>query len=402
MYDVIVVGGSFAGLNFSRVAAINGLKVLVLERRQQIADHLGSTGIFIKEVPEMFQIPKRFCTNPINKMHLFSPSGKSLVLSSKTERFYMSDTKAYLKWLGEQAQKWNVNIKLNSNYLSKEISKNLIKVKFKEKNKIKEIKTKFVVGADGSVSSVANSFSLSKNQKFLFGTEQILTGIKGIEKDSFYCFLDYDSAPGYLCWVAPNKDKFHIGLAGHLNKFDSSQALTNFKNKLKKYFDFSHAKLIETKQGLIPIGGLLDKTVTNRCLLLGDSAGMITPLSCGGIFPSLSYSIKAGESVADYLLNNNKQALEDYSRYNTNLKDHLNFEKKLRIAYDTLNSNELLEDAFNVINTKEGKQLIKSLYLKSSDHNWKTIFSSSEEFLKDPKAYALFGKLILDELNMYS
>ncbi len=399
-YDVIVVGGSFAGLNFSRVAAINGLKVLILEKQKEIAEYVASTGIFIKEIPEIFQIPKKFCTNAICTMHIYSPSNKSMSISSKVERFYTTKTKEYLNWLAEQCQKWGVDLSLNSNYITKTSSKNFVKIKFKKRNKLKEVKAKFIVGADGALSNVANSFNLSKNKEFLFGTEQVLTNVKGVKKDSFYCFLDYKLAPRYMCWVAPNQNKIQIGLAGNINKFNPAQALKNFKKRLNKYFDFSQARLIEKRRGLIPVGGILDKTVTDKCLLLGNAAGMVTAFAGGGIFPSLSYSIKAGECVADYILNKNKESLKYYTKYSKGIKDHLKVSRHLRTIYNTLNSNELLEDAFNILKTKEGKKLIKNLYFggPAKGHSWRTIFLSFEEFLRDPKVYPLFGKLILDEI----
>ena len=42
-FDVVVVGGSFAGLSFARQSSANGLNVLVLEK-DRVGEHIRTTG----------------------------------------------------------------------------------------------------------------------------------------------------------------------------------------------------------------------------------------------------------------------------------------------------------------------------------------------------------------------
>ena len=51
-FDLIVVGGSFAGLACARTAALRGLKVAVIERKGDPGEAVRTTGILVKEAAE--------------------------------------------------------------------------------------------------------------------------------------------------------------------------------------------------------------------------------------------------------------------------------------------------------------------------------------------------------------
>ena len=67
--------------------------------------------------------------------------------------------------------------------------------------------------------------------------------------------------------------------------------------------DRSKAKVIGRRGGLIPCGGIVDRWHTDRAMLLGDSAGMVSPLTAGGIYPSLKLGAEAGYAISNYLDN---------------------------------------------------------------------------------------------------
>ena len=54
------------------------------------------------------------------------------------------------------------------------------------------------------------------------------------------------------------------------------------------------ADLRNAKGALLPTGGTISKSYANRCLLVGDSAGMVNPITGGGI----AYAMRAGRLAA--------------------------------------------------------------------------------------------------------
>ena len=67
-------------------------------------------------------------------------------------------------------------------------------------------------------------------------------------------------------------------------------------------FQTYKAEKIASRSGLIPCGGLIDPFYSKDVLLLGDAAGMVSPLTAGGIHPAINIGTHAGELIAEHLL----------------------------------------------------------------------------------------------------
>jgi flavin-dependent dehydrogenase len=57
------------------------------------------------------------------------------------------------------------------------------------------------------------------------------------------------------------------------------------------------ADMSAAKGALLPTGGTISRSFSNRCLLVGDSAGMVNPITGGGI----AYAMEAGRLAASVL-----------------------------------------------------------------------------------------------------
>jgi flavin-dependent dehydrogenase len=61
------------------------------------------------------------------------------------------------------------------------------------------------------------------------------------------------------------------------------------------------------------VGGVLRRIANDRGLLVGDSAGAVSPLTAGGLDPCLRLSTFAARVVGDYLETGDSSALSAYS-----------------------------------------------------------------------------------------
>jgi flavin-dependent dehydrogenase len=127
-----------------------------------------------------------------------------------------------------------------------------------------------------------------------------LQAVRVVDQVRLHCFLDSQLAPGYIGWVIPGMGGItQIGLACRRPYRPDLQA---FRRKLEKLFDFSCAQAVGRRGGLIPVGGPLDPLYTDNVLLVGDAAGLVSPLTAGGIHTALESGWRAGHAIADYLL----------------------------------------------------------------------------------------------------
>ena len=55
------------------------------------------------------------------------------------------------------------------------------------------------------------------------------------------------------------------------------------------------------RAGLIPCGGIVERVAAPRVLLVGDAAGMVSPVTAGGIHMALKHGLATGHAIADFL-----------------------------------------------------------------------------------------------------
>ncbi len=291
-HDLVVVGAGFAGLACAKAAASHGIDTLVLERKSRPGASPHTTGILVKEVAEAWNFPASM-TRRINGVRLYSPSLDSIDLTSPDYYFMATDTGACLDWLAMEARAAGARIQTRSLYTSAQLEG--LQVRIARHN----LQCRYLVGCDGARSRVARNFQLGVNKQFIFGVEVEMAGISGVDADRLHVFLDAELAPGYIAWVVPGVGVHQIGLAV---RWPAMPDLDRFIAKLGRLFDLSAAQVVSRRGGLIPCGGLVTPMARGPVLLLGDAAGMVSPLTAGGIHPSLDIGHVAGEAIAAHLI----------------------------------------------------------------------------------------------------
>jgi flavin-dependent dehydrogenase len=292
--DLVIVGASFAGLVCARTAAMRGLSVVVIEAKQSPSARIHTTGILVKEADEEIDTPPAVA-RAIHKVRLYAPSLKSIDLAAPGYYFLTTDTAALIGWLAGEATRAGAEVLCGRKLTVATPSDNRTTLpEF-------DLSCRFLVGADGARSTVANIFGLSSNSRFLTGLEVEYEDLPEADPDCLHCFLDSKLACGYLAWVAPAPGFFQAGLAmseGH------KPDLKAFLTKSESIFGFSRARVKERRSGLIPCGGPLSRVWKDRVMLIGDAAGHVSPMTGGGIRLAFRYGRRAGQLIADHITRN--------------------------------------------------------------------------------------------------
>ena len=292
--DLLVVGASFAGVACAIEAARAGLGVTLVERKQDAGAKLHTTGIVVKEAADelarLGSLPPELI-RPIRGVRLYGSRLSSVALDSPGYFFLATDTPNLMRWLISRARDAGVDVRLGTLFTGAR----------------REVagfaaegigRVRFIVGADGPLSKVARSFELGVNQQFLFGVEAELTGVSLPEPERLHCFLDRRLARGYIGWAFDGVGITQIGLAVRQRRAGESADLDGFLAKLGRVFDLASTHVVARRAGLIPVGGPVKPLSGDRALLMGDAAGLVSPLTAGGIHTALESGRAAAVAIA--------------------------------------------------------------------------------------------------------
>lgn len=290
-FDLLIVGAGFAGLAAARTAASRGLKVAVLEAKSDPGARVHTTGILVREAVDELDIPFHL-TRRVPGVRLYAPNLKSVDLFSPGYSFYTTRTGELLRWMGEQAEAAGAKLYCGTRFAGAARSNGRFRLDGLG------ITARFLVGADGARSRVAEEFGLGRNRRFLTGIELEIEPSDRVDPRFLHCFVDSRIAPGYIAWAAPGPDAIQVGLAvRHGDRPD----LATFMTRTETLFGWNDLKIVGRRSGRIPSGGHVGKTAAPGILLIGDAAGWVSPMTGGGIRLALHYGRRAGALITEHL-----------------------------------------------------------------------------------------------------
>lgn len=273
MYDIVIVGAGPVGCRIGELLSKKGLRVLILEEHSEIGEPVQCAGLVSHRIFDLSEASEDVVVNVVKKARFFSHDGSYIELKHK-KPVYVIDREKFDKELAKKAQDAGVKIK-TTKFVGYEKDKDCVKVKSTKGT----FQTKVLVGADGPSSSVARASGLKLPEKMLIGVQSTISS--KFNPDHVELWFSSEFAPGFFSWVIPEgKRQARVGLATTKN------VKGRFKKFLKKRFDKS-VKERSKLAGVIRFG-LIDDSVTERVLLVGDAASQVKPFSGGGLIYGLT------------------------------------------------------------------------------------------------------------------
>ena len=177
--------------------------------------------------------------------------------------------------------------------------------------------------------------------------------------DLYYGFVEW----GYG-WCFPKQDSLNIGLGCRLDKARGLRDQWEpFLSKIAHEKDIK-IKVTEKTSARVPVGGNPGRIIGRRSMLVGDAAGLVSPVSGEGI----SFAVDSGNLAADVATEAIKEKspthIVEYDRrmkqqYLEELKD-LRFlagilyksESNLELLFDIIDRDKMLSDYFTDIFTR--------------------------------------------------
>ncbi len=294
-FDVVVAGGSVAGLLCAREIASGGFSVLVIEEDYEIGtpEHCGGL-VSIAGLEELGVIPfRKTFDHMIESAKISAPNGNSFTINSKKQKVVEISRRELDKQIAFQAQKNGAVIKVRTSF--QEVTDTGIRTNEEM------IDCKIFVDARG-VSSL-----VQKDRTGILLSAQYEIYANWIKKGKVEVSFDQEKYPGFFAWIIPsNEGKGKVGVAGRgINIAETLDKILEEKG------NYSTIRKIFAP---IWIKGPIAKFVEGKTVIVGDAAGQAKPTTAGGIFTSGMGGVYAGQAISKFLKTNNRSDLQQYQK----------------------------------------------------------------------------------------
>ena len=305
--DVVVVGAGPGGAVAAWEAAAYGLSVLLLEKRQEIgspvrcAEGIGHDALLPFIEPDPAWISARISSARIITVH----DGRERVWQAqgRGERQvgYVLERRVFDRVLAEKAALAGARVQVKTAALGLlREGQRVVGVVAEGPWGRREIAARVVVGADGVESRVGRWAGLETTlpqQDQMTCAQFLLAGIDVAPHCTCY-YLDPVLAPGGYAWVFPKggqRANVGLGVQAGLSASAPVELLTRF---IESHAFLSQGSPVTLITGGVPVAMPPARLVTDGCLLVGDAARQVDPLTGGGIGNAMVAGRLAGRVAA--------------------------------------------------------------------------------------------------------
>jgi geranylgeranyl reductase family protein len=302
MHDLVIVGGGPSGATCARRAARNGLDVVLLEKELHPRQKLCG-GALTQRVTNLIDfdiehtVQTHFCGGRV-----YSQSGECLEGSLSNYMGHLVDRTDFDHCLLKEARKAGAQVEEGVEAVALEQTRSGIRVLTLGDS----YKAHLVVGADGVNGIVARQTGLRNRWSSDSVALCIATDIP-MEQDEIVRtmsmtdseFLGIDLYFGIVDigygWCFPKRSKLNVGIGCRMDK--AARLRDHWKSFLKRVEKLKGVSLKFPGYSAfrVPFGGRPGRYVARRTMLVGDSAGFVSPVTGEGIY----YAMLSGVLAAD-------------------------------------------------------------------------------------------------------
>ena len=293
--DVVVAGGSIAGLTFAAESAKRGLSVLVAEEHPEVGEPEKCDGLVSLRGLKRFGHPPRqdVIQNEISSGLIHSPSGKHFAVNTGGLEVVVVDRSAYDCQVADEARDQGAEIVCGARASDFLQTHEGVTVRVGSGT----VTAKYYVDATGP--SASPKSGILPAAKYEIEADWVRTHAVEV-------FLDSQRYPQFFAWVIPfGRHLAKVGAAGYgINPFRA----------LDSFLSGKPSKVLRKISAPLYVGGSVPKFVIGRRVLVGESAGQVKPTTAGGIMTSMAGAVMAAHWVSEAVRTGDASQLQNYQQ----------------------------------------------------------------------------------------
>lgn len=300
-----MVGAGPAGSMTAKAAAEAGLKVVMLEKRQEIGDPIRcAEGVSKASLKKLVDPDPSWISAEVKGAKIRAPDGTEIVISEDragAEVGYVLERKVFDRALAQKAAEAGAKVMVKTRALGllwdegvpAGVTAQFVGERFR-------IEAPLVIGADGVESKVGRwaGIDTALKPKDIETCAQFLVQDEKIDGDYCEFYLGNDISPGGYVWSFPKgRGIANVGIGVLGSKSDPGMPMRLLREFMKARFP--DGKVLEVVVGGVPVSGPIERTVADGVILVGDAARQSDPITGGGIINAMAAGVMAGEIAAD-------------------------------------------------------------------------------------------------------
>ncbi len=334
-FDLVVIGSGPAGATTARIAAENGLSVLMVDKRQELGAPIQCSGAVSRHALEAVGITPaaEFIHEAIYGFGVYDWQGEKNTVDyrwlkgdeygegdGKKPLGYVVDRRRFDRYLMTQAERAGAEVWLKTEGLG--YTTNGLEscaIHLRQFNKEVTIRAKVLVGADGLQSQVGKWAGLRTHIKLTELASCLQFIVDQVETDGLLEIITgHEWAPGGYAWVFPKGNGYaEIGL-GVVRTMTERNAQWHLDYFMKHSFfkeRFKNSRVLEIQGGGVPLAAPLRTQYADNLILVGDAARHVNPITGGGIHTALSGGYIAGHFLVDLIKSGITPSAENLKGY---------------------------------------------------------------------------------------
>ncbi len=330
-YHVVVVGSGPAGATTARIAAERGLRVLLVDKKQELGTPIQCSGAVSAHALYEANISpsNEFISTSIYGFATYSSSGDVTTIDYRilkaethgnTPLGYVVDRRRFDRHLMMLAEQAGVEAWLKTEAVGCSPGDNgLINIHLNRFGQKLTVRTHIIVGADGLQSQVGRWAGLKTHIKLSELASCLQLVVDGVKTYGLLEIITgHEWAPGGYAWLFPKGHGYAevgLGVMRSMTDKDARWHLDHFMQNSFMAERFKNCRVLEIQGGGVPLTAPLKQQYSDHIILVGDAAHQVNPITGGGIHSALQGGVIAGNFLGDFLPSGQRPTANRLSEY---------------------------------------------------------------------------------------